>query len=97
MSWALTEQSEGLTVTTRYSEDVEHIFVDYSEALENKSYLMEIYEEVAVSSLPKEIKRQISDELERMATDIFEFDLLITHEALHCKNPSKFLQSSKEK
>lgn len=97
MSWALTEQSEGLTVTTRYSEDVEHIFVDYSEALENKSYLMEIYEEVAVSSLPKEIKRQISDELERIATDIFEFDLLITHEALHCNNPSKFLQSSKEK
>ena len=37
MSWALTEQSEGLTVTTRYSEDVEHNFVDYSEALENKS------------------------------------------------------------
>ena len=82
MSCALTEQSEGLVVTTRYSEDVECIFVDYSEAAENSCYIREIYDEVRFSkNLPAEIKKQVMDELEEIASGgIHEFDLVMDSE-----------------
>ena len=78
MAWALTEQSEGLTVGIRYSEDVEHIFVDYSEASENSIYLQEIYDEVLFSkNLPENIKKKVTEELEEIANGIHEFDIVM--------------------